>query len=153
MLFFYEDFQEGQTFTSEERVITKDDIQKFADLTGDFNKLHFDKEFATTAGFNGIVAHGLLTLSSAMGLWHSLGLTNGTVLAFAGLTSVSFKAPVYPGERIHVDCQFLSKRELASRKNAGLVKIKLVGIDSKDRTVLEAELALIIIKRNLQHNN
>jgi len=147
MQLFYEDFKEGQKFVSQEREIKNDDIQKFADLTGDFNKLHLDQEFATSAGFNGTIAHGMLTMSVAIGLWHSLDLTNGTVLAFAGLSNVSFKAPVYPGDRIHIDAQFLSKRELASRPNAGLVRIKLTGVNSKKEVVLETEIALIIKKR------
>ncbi len=147
MKLYYEDFQEGQKFVSGERTITSDDIQKFAALTGDFNKLHLDQEFAKSAGFNGVVAHGLLTLSFALGLWHSLDLTNGTILAFAGLDHVSFKTPVYPGDRIHIACQFLSKRELASRANAGLVKLKLAAINSKKEIVLEAELALIVRKK------
>jgi len=146
-MFFYEDFQEGQKFVSGERIVEYEDIQKFADLTGDYNKLHFDQEFASGAGFQGVVAHGLLTLSIMMGLWYSLGLTNGTILAFAGLNSVSFKAPVYPGDRIHIVGLFLSKRELASRPKAGLVKLKLTGINSKNETVLEAELALIVKKK------
>ena len=147
MILFYEDFKDGQKFVSKEREITNDDIQKFANLTGDFNKLHLDQEFAESAGFSGIVAHGVLTLSIAIGLWHSLDLTNGTILAFAGLSNVSFKAPVYPGDRIHVEAQVLSKRELASRPNAGLVRLKLTGINSRNETVLEAELALIIKKK------
>jgi len=144
---FYEDFIQGQKFSSGERIIESEDILKFADLTGDFNKLHLDQEFAKDAGFNGTIAHGLLTLSIALGLWHSLDLTNGTTLAFAGMNNFSFKAPVYPGDRIHIDSQFLSKRELASRQNAGLVRISLVGLNSKNENVLEAELALIIKKK------
>ncbi|HYB04135.1 MAG TPA: MaoC/PaaZ C-terminal domain-containing protein [Nitrososphaerales archaeon] len=147
MLLFHEDFKDGQKFVSKEREITHDDIQKFANLTGDLNKLHLEQEFAKSAGFSGIVAHGVLTLSIAIGLWHSLDLTNGTILAFAGLSNVSFKAPVYPGDRIHIEAQVLSKRELASRPNAGLVRLKLAGINSRKETVLEAELALIIKKK------
>jgi acyl dehydratase len=147
MLLFYEDFKDGQKFVSKEREITNDDIERFVELTGDFNKLHLDQEFAKSAGFSGIVAHGVLTLSIAIGLWHSLDFTNGTVLVFAGLSNVSFKAPVYPGDRIHIEAQFLSKRELVSRPNAGLVRLKLAGINSRSEIVLEAELALIIKKK------
>ncbi len=143
---FYEDFAEGQTFVSGNREITSEDIQKFADLTGDLNKLHFNPEFAQSAGFHGIVAHGSLTLSFVIGLWHSLDLTNGTILAFAGLNNVSFKAPVYPGDKIHIEGRFLSKRDLASRLDAGLVRLKLTGLNSK-KVVLEAELALIVKKK------
>jgi len=151
MLMFYEDFAEGQKFVSQERIITSDDIQKFADLTRDFNKLHLDPEFAKSVGFSGPISHGMLTLSFAIGLWHSLDLTNGTTLAFAGLSNVAFKAPVYPGDKLHIEAQFLSKRDLRSRPEAGLVTLKLVGLNS-EKMVLETELALIIKKRSSNRN-
>jgi acyl dehydratase len=151
MVMFYEDFAEGQKFVSQVREITSEDIQKFADLTGDFNKLHLDQEFAKSAGFSGTISHGMLTLSFAIGLWHSLDLTNGTTLAFAGLNNVAFKAPVYPGDKIHIEAQFLSKRELRSRSDAGLVTLKLLGLYS-EKIVLETELALIIKKRSFNPN-
>jgi acyl dehydratase len=144
---FYEDFTVGQNFVSGERELQSDDILKFAELTGDFNKLHFDSSFSSSSGFNDVIVHGMLTLSIMLGLWHSLDLTNGTILAFAGLKEVSFKIPVYVGDKIHLSSEIASKRELRSRENAGLVIVKLEGINQKNEAVLEAELALIIKKK------
>jgi len=132
---------------SAERDLQSDDILKFAELTGDFNKLHFDRDFSTSSGYKDVIVHGLLTLSVMLGLWHSLDLTNGTVLAFAGLKEVSFKIPVYVGDKLHLSSEISSKRELRSRTNAGLVTVKLQGMNQKNKVVLEAELALIIKKR------
>jgi len=39
---FYEDFTVEQKFVSAERELQSDDILKFAELTGDFNKFDFD---------------------------------------------------------------------------------------------------------------
>ena len=147
MPFFYEDFSEGQVFDSTSRNITKEDIQKFGELSGDFNKLHFDPEFACTAGFRDVVAHGLLTLSISLGLWHSLGLTNGTIVAFAGLSNVAFKAPVYPGDSVYLRGRVVAKRELASRKDSGLVRMNLQTFNQKEDLVLECEVALLV-RRN-----
>jgi len=148
MKLYYEDFERGQRFTSESRTVSNEDVLNFAKLTGDFNKLHFDREVATSAGFDGIVAHGLLTLSIGVGLWNSLGFTNETILAFAGMDKVLFKVPVYPGDQIRIACEVLDKRELASRKNAGLLRIRLNVMNSKE-SVLEADLLLIIRKKIL----
>jgi acyl dehydratase len=148
LLYYYEDFEIGQTFSTGKRVLTENDIASFANLTGDFNKLHFDQDFATSVGFDGTVSHGLLTLSIAVGLWHSLGITNGSVSAFAGLDRVSFKAPVYPGDEVKAICMVLGKRELSSKKNAGLLRIRLDVSSQKNIVVMEAELALIILKRS-----
>ena len=84
-----------------------------------------------------------------MGQWHSLNLTNGTVLAFAGLSNVSFKAPVYPRDQIHTSFEVSSKRELASRSNGGLVKMKLNAFNQRNELVLEAEIILIMKKREI----
>ena len=43
-------------------LITQDDIKKFVELTGDDNKLHLDKEFASKTAFKKPVAHGMLEL-------------------------------------------------------------------------------------------
>jgi len=145
---FFEDFAIGQTFVTGERELGNNDISKFAELTGDFNKLHFDRDFSTSIGFKDVIVHGMLTLSIMLGLWYSLELTNGTILAFAGLNGVSFKIPVYVGDKLHLAADVSSKRELRSRENAGLVNIKLKGINQKDEAVLEAEIALIIKRKS-----
>ncbi len=147
-LMYFEDFEVGQVFFSDETIITRDDIARFAGLTGDLNKLHIDNEFAQSKGFEGIIAHGLLTLSIALGLWHSLELTNGTIVAFAGLNNVSFKAPVFPGRRLSLRSEVLAKRESKSNPNVGLVTLKMRVLDDTSATsVLEAEPVLLISKR------
>jgi acyl dehydratase len=144
---FYDDFIVGQKFVSGERELQSSDIVKFAELTGDFNKLHFERNFSTSTGYKDVIVHGMLTLSIMLGLWHSLDLTNGTILAFAGLKQVSFKIPVYVGDKLHLTSEIASKRELRSRTNAGLVTVKLQGINQEDNVVLEAEVALIIKRK------
>lgn len=49
LLMHFEDFAVGASFSSGETIVTRDDIQRFADLTGDRNRLHLDDEFAKTA--------------------------------------------------------------------------------------------------------
>ncbi|HVB11846.1 MAG TPA: MaoC/PaaZ C-terminal domain-containing protein [Nitrososphaerales archaeon] len=148
LLMHFEDFAVGASFSSGETMVTRDDIQRFADLTGDRNRLHLDDEFAKSNGFDGVIDHGLLTLSIALGLWHSLDLTNGTILAFAGLSNVSFKAPVYPGDRLRLTAEVVAMRESKSKPKAGLVTLKMKVLDSpKGIVVLEAEPIFLISKR------
>ena len=148
LLMHFEDFAVGASFSSGETIVTTDDIRRFADLTGDRNRLHLDDEFAKNSGFEGVIGHGMLTLSIALGLWHSLDLTNGTILAIAGLSNVSFKAPVYPGDRLRLNAEVVATRESKSRPNAGLVTLKMKVLDNaKGIVVLEAEPLLLISKR------
>jgi len=128
-------------------MISAEDVQKFADLTGDFNKLHFETEFARSVGFSDRIVHGLLTLSDSLGLWHSLDLTNGSILAFGGLSNVTFKAPVYVDDQIRIITRVVGKRELVSRKNSGLVKILMQTLNQKNVIVLECELSFIVRTR------
>ena len=144
---YFEDFKPGMAFRSKDRVVVREDIRRFADLTGDHNSLHTDENFAKSMGFkNGVIAHGLLTLSLALGLWDSLGMTGDTVLAFAGINGVSFKAPVFPGDSVHLEAEVLSVRESKSRPATGLVTFRMK-IAKSSGPVLEAEPVLIFRKR------
>jgi 3-hydroxybutyryl-CoA dehydratase len=81
------------------QVITTDDIARFADVTGDTNPLHVEDEFARRHGFRGAIAHGMLVagqISRALGTF-----LPGPGSIYLGQT-LSFKAPVYAGDRITV---------------------------------------------------
>jgi len=146
MPLFFEDFTVGVKYNSSLRKVTNEGIAKFADLTGDRNKLHVDPEYAKRSGFKGTIAHGLLTLSLSLGLWHSLNLTNGTILAFLGLNNVSFKAPVYPGDSLKLISEIATKRGSKSRQDAGVLTVKEQMFNQRNELVLEAELILLLKK-------
>ncbi len=57
-----EDFSEGQKF-SFLKTISKQDVDNFAELSGDINPLHVDDKFAQLRGFTGRIAHGALLIS------------------------------------------------------------------------------------------
>ncbi|MGQ4911530.1 MAG: MaoC family dehydratase [Candidatus Thorarchaeota archaeon] len=66
----YSDLRIGQS-AEVVHTITESDIQTFGDLSGDYNPLHFDEEWASKTIFEGRIAHGLLTatfLSTAIGM-------------------------------------------------------------------------------------
>lgn len=96
-----EDLQVGDAIVSEERTITQQDVERFAELTGDRFYAHLDEEAAAANPFfDGPVAHGYLVLSAAAGLF--VWPDPGPVLANTGLDRLRFAAPVYPGDRIRV---------------------------------------------------
>jgi acyl dehydratase len=61
------DVNVGQT-ASRELTVTSDTVRSFAELTGDFNPLHFDEAFANGTRFKGLIAQGGI----AIGLLHAL---------------------------------------------------------------------------------
>ncbi|NBJ11053.1 phenylacetic acid degradation bifunctional protein PaaZ [Microvirga arsenatis] len=106
--YHFEDLAIGQTFISKERTITLEDIEHFAEFTGDTFYAHMSEEATKDHPFfPGRVAHGYLLLSFAAGLFVDPDL--GPVLANYGLDSLRFIRPVQPGETIKVRLTAKSK--------------------------------------------
>jgi acyl dehydratase len=78
------------------RVVVREDVAAYAEVSGDRNPLHVDDAFARSVGFPGVIAHGMFTM----------GHMAAAVVAWAGdpgtVTSLSaqFRAPVFLGDTI-----------------------------------------------------
>jgi oxepin-CoA hydrolase/3-oxo-5,6-dehydrosuberyl-CoA semialdehyde dehydrogenase len=91
----------GHTLETAARQVTLDDIEHFAEFTGDNFYAHMDKEAAkANPFFPGRVAHGYLILSFAAGLF--VDPAPGPVLANYGLDNLRFMKPVSPGDTLKV---------------------------------------------------
>ena len=67
MALFYADLAEGQEFTTPARTITGSDVVQFSGLTGDYNPIHTDAEFAADTRYGQRLVHGLFGVPSASG--------------------------------------------------------------------------------------
>jgi oxepin-CoA hydrolase / 3-oxo-5,6-dehydrosuberyl-CoA semialdehyde dehydrogenase len=135
--YVFDDLVLGQTFHSNERVITLEDIEHFAHFTGDTFYAHMDAEAVKGHPFfPGRVAHGYLLLAFAAGLF--VEPTRGPVLANYGLDKLRFVKPVEPGEAIQVRLTVMSK----SLRNAeyGEVRWDIEIKNNKNETVATYEL-------------
>ena len=95
------DLRPGDAVVAGPRIVTAEDIDHFADFTGDQFYAHTDPEAAAANPlFGGIVAHGYLVLSLAAGLF--VQPDPGPVLANYGLESLRFLTPVFPGDALTV---------------------------------------------------
>ena len=92
---YYEEIEVGKNLVTAGRTITESDIVSFAGISGDFNQMHVDAEYAKAGEFGQRVAHGLLVVSVTTGLIVQTGLMEGTVLARLGGGSVTAKIRVY----------------------------------------------------------
>ena len=91
----------GDTIASTSRTVTLEDIDHFAEFTGDTFYAHTDEEAAAANPFfEGRVAHGYFVVSLAAGLFVSP--EPGPVLANYGLERLRFLTPVYPGDALRV---------------------------------------------------
>ena len=84
--------QVGDTFTIS-RQFSQTDIQNFADITRDYNAVHFESRFANAKNFRGRICHGLLVGS----LLTEIG---GQIGCLASVMNFSFKQPVYFNDTI-----------------------------------------------------
>lgn len=108
---YLEDLAVGDTFASDPRVVTAEDVEHFAEFTGDEFYAHLDDAALTDHPFfDGRVAHGYLVLSFAAGLF--VHTEPGPLLANQGLSELRFGAPVYLGDEIAVvlTCKRISAR-------------------------------------------
>jgi acyl dehydratase len=144
MTLFYDDFVTGKKFSTRRRTVRQADINSFAKLTGDFNKLHLDARYAKGTVFGGRIAHGALVLSLALGLWYDRDLTRASLVALLGINNVAFRSAVYPGDRIQLVSEVLSKRLSKSRPHAGIVVLKDQVVNDKGKTVLEFERTVLL---------
>ncbi len=105
---YFEDIPLGKIWVSEARTITETDVVNFACLSGDFNPIHTNEEFAHNTPFHRRIAHGLLVLSIGGGMMTS----NPPVRTLALLEHPHwrFHNPVFFGDTIHVRNQAVDKQ-------------------------------------------
>ncbi|MFQ5710431.1 MAG: MaoC/PaaZ C-terminal domain-containing protein [Candidatus Geothermarchaeales archaeon] len=146
---YFEDLNLGDRFTTPARTVTEADIGAFAGLSGDYNPLHTDEEFAKKKIFKGRVAHGLLTLAIAEGLRARLGLLDGTALALLEINNLRFTAPVRAGDTIRLETEVVEKRE-TRRADRGVVTFRDAVRNQRDETVMESEVSVMLLRRPLK---
>lgn len=104
----FDELRVGDRVTAGPRLVTREDVDAFAELTGDHFYAHTDEEAAARNPlFGGIVAHGYLLLSLAAGLF--VDPDEGPVLANTGLDKLRFMKPVAPGEEVTATLTCMAK--------------------------------------------
>jgi oxepin-CoA hydrolase / 3-oxo-5,6-dehydrosuberyl-CoA semialdehyde dehydrogenase len=106
---YFEELQVGDQIITEKRIITNEDIDAFAELSGDHFYAHKkDTDFRGTM-FEQQVAHGYFVLSAAAGLFVD-NSELGPVLLNYGIDELRFTKPVYPGTELTI--RFTCKEKL-----------------------------------------
>ncbi len=131
----------GETIHTGSRTVTMDDIEHFAEFTGDNFYAHMDEMAAArNPFFPGRVAHGYLLLSFAAGLF--VEPNEGPVLANTGLDSLVFLKPVGAGDAIKV--RLTVKKKTGRTEQYGEVRWHVTLTNQNDEPVAEYELATMI---------
>ncbi len=110
---YFEELEVGEQIITKKRTITSEDIDKFADLSGDHFYAHIKTTDFEGTMFEQQVAHGYFIMSLAAGLFVDSYEKNPVLLNY-GIDELRFTKPVYPGSEIHI--RFTCKQKLLNDK-------------------------------------
>jgi acyl dehydratase len=120
--------------------MTQQQVDAFADLTGDHNFIHVDVERARQTQFGGTIAHGFLTLSLLAPVTQRLDVTDAAVRINYGLDRVRFPAPLLVGARFRARATI---EEVTAIDGGAQVKMAAsVEVDGQPKPVCVAECLL-----------
>ena len=115
--------------TTHMKTITENDIALFAEVSGDFNPVHMNKEFARKTFFGGRIAHGVIPISL---LSAAMAKLPGLVILLSH--SSRFLKPVRIGDTITAVAEVT-----AARKDKGIVTLKNTCTNQNGEAVVEGE--------------
>lgn len=147
---YFEELVIGDQIITEERIITSEDIDQFADLSGDHFYAHIKNTDFTGTMFERQVAHGYLIMSIAAGLFVDSYEKNPVLLNY-GIDELRFTKPVYPGTGIRI--RFTCKEKIAQQKkdendiDKGIVKWLVEMIDDTGEITGVATILTMVAKQ------
>jgi 3-hydroxybutyryl-CoA dehydratase len=140
---YFEELTPGQKIFTAGRTVTEADVTAFAGLSGDFNQIHIDADYASKGPFGQRVAHGLLVLSIVSGLAVQTGIMDRTVLAFREIAEWKFSRPVFFGDTVRCEMEVLTSKPFP-RLGGGAVELALTVKNQKDETVMSGKWIVLI---------
>src|SRR5947209_2557664 len=134
MHLFFDDVEVGQEWVSLGRTITEADITNFAGLSGDFNPIHMDHEFAKSTPYRRPIAHGILVWAIGSGL--AVYFPPMRTLAFMSIRDWQFRQPDFPGDTLRVRSKVLEK-EVRGRGRRGVITWQRQILNQEGKVVQE----------------
>lgn len=142
----FEELEIGDRFQTVSRTVTEADIVNFCGVSGDFNQLHTDAEFAGKTPFGQRIAHGMCGLAIASGCLNRSGLIEGTTVAFKGIKEWRFKSPIFINDTIYVKVQVKYKID-TGKPDRGMISFWLTVINQRDQVVMEGQWDLLMARK------
>ena len=130
----YEEIHVGDkaSFT---KTIAESDVYQFAGITGDFNPVHINSEFANQTIFKERIVHGILTagfISAVLGM----KLPGSDTIYLS--QKVDFKAPVKIGDTVTAEVEVLEKKD---RKK--IIRLRTIVRNQLDEIVIDGEAVVM----------
>ena len=137
----YEEIKEGDVFTSPKREITAADIDAFAELIGDNNEIHTSEEYAKNSRFGTRIAHRMLVMGIANGMYVRMGIFKNSVLM--EIKEWKLMRPVKLGDVIYLKLTIESKRQ-TKRPGFGICEMKYEILNQDEDTAAEGTLVRMV---------
>ncbi len=147
---YFEELRIGDQIITQKRKITSEDIDRFADLSGDHFYAHIKTTNFTGTMFEQQVAHGYFILSAAAGLFVDSYERNPVLLNY-GIDELRFTKPVYPGAEIYV--RFTCKEKITQDKkeetdiDRGIAKWYVEILDETDEPLIGVATILTMVQK------
>jgi acyl dehydratase len=146
---YFEDFEVGQSFESGGRTITETDLTFFSMLSGDWNPIHADAEFAKSTRYGQRVVHGTLGIAIATGMLHELGIFHESAVAMMSINQWKFVAPILVGDTLHLRLE-ITELDPGKSARVGRLGRRFVMLNQRDEIVQDGMSDLLIKKRAAQ---
>jgi acyl dehydratase len=132
----------GEKVTTPGRTIGEGDVNLFAGLVGDFTPIHVDARFAAESPFKTRIAHGPLTMATAIGMLTQTGILGGRVIGLVNL-NWDFSAPVKIGDTIRAHVQVKELRP-TSKPGRNLATFEFEVINQRDEAVQRGRMLVVV---------
>ena len=142
-MMYFEEFEVGQRFHCDSRLITGEEIHRFA-TKYDPHPIHVDKEFAENNSiFSGIISSGFLTVSAMWGQWIRSEVFGNEFLVGKNFDYINFTKPVRENDVLSTEVEVMDLRQ-TSNESRGEITIKFTVTNQKDEVVLLAQLKALL---------
>jgi acyl dehydratase len=131
---YFEDFRPGDRFESAALAISDSMIMDFARVY-DPQVFHTDPQAARETVYGGLIASGLQTVAISFKLFLETGTLAAASLGAPGLDEIRWKAPVRPGDVLHVVAEVLETRPSTSKPDRGIVRILFTTFNQRGEAV------------------
>lgn len=145
---YFDDLAIGDEFLTVSRTITEADIVNFCGVSGDFNQLHTDIEFASNTPFGQRIAHGMCGMTIASGCLNRSGLIEGTTIAFKGIKEWGFKRPIFINDTVYVKIKVKDKQE-SKKPDRGLISFWMSVINQREEIVMEGQWDVLMSRKSM----
>lgn len=145
---YYEDVETGARWRTAGRTVTEADSTMFSMLSGDWNPIHCNEDYARRTRFGQRIVAGIFGLSLITGAMNQWGIFETSALAMLNIRDWQFRKPILIGTTLIVQMEITGKR-LVSSGAAGIIERRFDLLDPQDE-VIQTGFSDMMIARKAQ---